>query len=203
MAHPSTSRPPRRAPTPMQARALDNLRFIRETLERATAFTAISGWGLLVVGATALGAAALAWRRPPQQWLVVWLAEAVLAFAVAAFSSYRKARNARMALLSMPARRFVLSFSPPMVVGGLLTVSLYRAGQYQAIPGAWLLLYGTGIVTGGAFSIRVVPVMGLCFMLLGGVTLFLPIGWGCPMMALGFGGLHLIFGALIVRRYGG
>ncbi len=187
----------------MQVHALDHLRFIRETMERAGAFTAISGWGLLAVGASALGAAALAWRARPQRWLVIWLAEAVLSFALASLATVRKARAARIPLFSMPARRFALSFSPPMAVGALLTLALYRTGQFQAIPGMWLLLYGTGIVTGGAFSIGVVPVMGLCFMLLGGVTLFAPAAWAPALMAAGFGGLHLLFGALILRRYGG
>lgn len=187
----------------MQVHALDHLRFIRETMERAGAFTAISGWALLAVGASALGAAALAWRARPQRWLVIWLAEAVLSFALASLATVRKARAARIPLFSIPARRFALSFSPPMAVGGLLTLALYRTGQFQAIPGMWLLLYGTGIVTGGAFSIGVVPVMGLCFMLLGGVTLFAPAAWAPALMATGFGGLHLLFGALILRRYGG
>lgn len=187
----------------MQAHALDNLRYIRETMERAGAFTAISGWGLVAVGLTALGAAALSWQSPPQTWLVVWLAEAVLSFLLASLATVRKARRAEAPLLSMPARRFVLSFLPPMAVGALLTLVLYQARLFQAIPGMWLLVYGTGIVTGGAFSIRVVPVMGLCFMALGGAALFVPAAWGCPLMAVGFGGLHIVFGVLIARRYGG
>ncbi|MCS7314653.1 MAG: hypothetical protein RMI94_06510 [Bryobacterales bacterium] len=203
MASAGPLRSPRRPPSSIQIHALDNLRFIRETMERATAFTAISGWGLIAVGLTALGAAVLAWRKPPSRWLTIWLVEALLSFAIAAAATVRKARSARMPLFSMPARRFALSFSPPMAVGAILTLVLHRAAQWDVIPGMWMLLYGTGIVTGGAFSIRVVPFLGLCFMALGTLTLFLPPSWGCPMMAAGFGGLHLVFGTLIVRRYGG
>jgi len=156
------------------------------------------------MGVSALAAAAIASRQPTvERWLSTWLLEAVVAFVIAVLAIKRKASATKGPLFSAPARRFVLSFAPPLAVGGLLTVVLYRAGVPSAIPGAWLLLYGTGVVTGGAFSVRVVPVMGLCFMLLGAVALFCPFAWGTTFLAAGFGGLHLAFGIVIARRYGG
>jgi hypothetical protein len=192
------------APRPLHDRALDNLRYIRQTMERAASFTAVPGWGLAVVGATALGAALLAARQPtPELWLATWLGEAVVALAIGGATMVRKAFAVHDPLLSGPGRRFGLSFLPPMVVGGLLTVALWRAGLWPALPGTWLLLYGAGFVTGGAFSVRIVPVMGLCFMLVGSVALLGPAAWGNWWMAVGFGGLHLAFGAVIARRHGG
>ncbi|MGO9094833.1 MAG: hypothetical protein ACLQGV_06375 [Bryobacteraceae bacterium] len=191
-------------PAALHTHAMDNLRFIRETMERATAFTAVSGWGLVMVGATAIGAAFLARRvSSPGGWLTIWLAEALLALAIAGGGTLRKARASKMPLFSMPGKRFALSFSPPMVVGALLTAVLYRAGLASALPGVWMLLYGTGIVTGGAFSVRIVPVMGLCFMAQGAAALFLPVSWGAGLMVAGFGGLHVLFGIVIARKYGG
>jgi hypothetical protein len=179
---------------------MDNLQFIRNTMESATAFTAISGWGLVVVGLTAFAAAFMAARSG--EWLAVWLGEAFLSFLIASGATVHKARASRAPLFSMPGKRFLLSFSPPLIVGALLTAGLYRSGFRSALPGTWLLLYGTGIVTGGAFSIKVVPVMGLCFMAVGTVALFNP-AWADYLMAVAFGGVHILFGILIARRYGG
>jgi hypothetical protein len=106
-------------------------------------------------------------------------------------------------VFSYSGRRFVLSYVPPLAVGALLTLVLVRAGLHSALPGTWLLLYGTGVVTGGAFSVRVVPIMGLCFMVLGAVALLAPPAWADWLLAVGFGGLHIIFGLIIARRYGG
>jgi len=183
---------------------MDNLRFIRETMERAGSFTAVSGWGEIVIGSTALIAAFLASRQPSNAaWLSIWLAEAVLSLVISGGAMLRKARSAKAPLLLGPGRKFALSFSPPMLVGALLTVVLFRAGLMTAIPGMWLMLYGAGVVNGGAFSVRIVPVMGACFMALGCAAFFSPGDWGNYFMAAGFGGLHIIFGIVIARRYGG
>ena len=166
-------RPP--APVALDDRARDNLRFIRETMERAGAFTAIPGWGGVAMGITALGAAAIASRQAlPVYWLLAWVGEAAVAIAIAAWTTFSKAREAGTSPFSGPGRRFVYSFAPPLFVGALLTLVLVHSGFTDAVPGTWLLLYGTGVVTGGAFSIRIVPLMGLCFMVLGAVALFCP-----------------------------
>ena len=185
-------------------RAMDNLRFIRETMERAGAFTSVPGWGGIGVGITALAAAVLAARQATVElWLATWLAEAIVALVIGGWALARKAHAANDPILSGPARRFGLSFLPPMVAGGLLTVALYHAGVPHALPATWLMLYGAGVATAGAFSVRIVPVMGLCFMLVGTVALFGPVAWGNWCMAAGFGGLHLLFGGIIARRHGG
>jgi hypothetical protein len=196
--------PRREEPTELHARAMDNLRFIRETMERAGSFTAVSGWGTVVIGGTALGAAWVASRQAtPEAWLAVWWAEALFSLAIGGWATARKARAARMPLLSGPGRKFALSLAPPLLAGAILTAFLHAAGMVGALPGVWLLLFGTGVVTAGAFSARVVPVMGICFMLLGAAALFAPAAWGDALMALGFGGLNVGFGTLIARRYGG
>jgi hypothetical protein len=191
-------------PLALHDRAMDNLRFIRETMERAASFTAVPGWGAVIIGVTALAAVWIASRQAsPEAWLAVWSGEAMLSLALGVGAVVHKARAAGMPLLSGPAQKFALSLAPPLVAGALLTAVLFLAGLTSALPGTWLLLYGTGIVTAGAFSVRIVPVMGICFMALGALALFSPAAWGNALMALGFGGLHILFGILIARRYGG
>src|SRR5208337_2281585 len=182
----------------------DDLRFIRDTMERSAAFTAVSGWGYILLGFTALAAAWLAARQISSfAWLRVWLAEGLLAAVVGLLSCTWKANRRGLPLFSGPARKVALGLAPPLVAGAFLTFLLFRAGLQSALPPTWLLLYGAGIMTGGSFSVPVVPVMGLCFMLLGGLAVLGPVAWGDWFLAAGFGGLHIVFGLLIARRHGG
>ena len=199
---------PLRRPIPMEDRALDNLRYIRETMERAGSFTAVPGWGGVAMGVTALVAAGFASHASsPGIWLAIWLEEAVAAMAVGMLAMRRKAIAAGLPLWSAPARKFVFSFVPALLTGGLLTFSLWNTGGAASIPGVWLMLYGVGVMTGGAFSVRPIPVMGACFLGEGALALFLipafPSVWADVWLGAGFGGLHIVFGAMIARRYGG
>jgi hypothetical protein len=198
LVSPETDHPPA-----LHERAMDNLRYIRETMERASAFTGISGWGQVAIGATAILAAFIAAQQSSfKGWLAVWIAEALVSLLIAGWSMDRKARAAQLPLLSGPGRKVAFSLSPPILAGGLLSIFLYQAGLVDLIPGVWLLLYGTGVVTGGMFSVPIVPLMGMCFMGLGAAALFAP-AFANWLMAAGFGGLHIIFGVIIARRYGG
>jgi hypothetical protein len=202
-AHPPSTRPTRE-PRDLHLHALDDLRYIRQTMERSSSFTAVPGWGGVAVGCTALLAASIAAGQSSHTgWLVVWLLEASLAAVVGGWATVHKARAVGLSLLRGAGRKFLFGLGPPLLAGGVLTVALFRLDAMQVLPGTWLLLYGVGTVTAGTFSVRIVPVMGLCFMLLGVVALALPPAWGNLCMALGFGGLHLLFGFLIARRHGG
>ncbi|MEO8432577.1 MAG: hypothetical protein ABI592_13780 [Acidobacteriota bacterium] len=196
-------RHPDRAPD-VGGRAIDNLRFIRETMEKAIAFTAVPGWGGVGMGVTAVAAAALStFARTPEEWLGIWLVEAFVALLLGAWAMARKARRAGATLFSGPARRFLLMLTPPLVAGGVVTLALAHAGQMALLPGMWLLLYGTAVVTGGALAVRIVPAMGIVFMVLGCLALLCPPSWGTGFLACGFGGLQIGVGFLIARRHGG
>lgn len=196
--------PAQEEPPALHERAMDNLRYIRETMERATAFTGISGWGEVAIGGTALLASWLAASQPTfNGWFAVWMAEGLISLLIAGWSMDRKARAVQMPLVSGPGRKAVFSLTPPIIAGGLVTIVLVRAGLTNAVPGVWLLLYGTGVVTGGMFSVPAVPIMGLCFMGFGALALFAPAVLADWFMAAGFGGLHIVFGLITARKYGG
>jgi hypothetical protein len=191
-------------PIGLHAQAMDNLRFIRNTMESAGSFTAVPGKGGMIMGLTAVIAAVGAHLSPTSlTWLKVWMGEAIVALAIGLAFSWRKARSKRTPFLSKPFRRFVLALASSVFAGALLTSSLYHAGAPQLIPAMWLLLYGAGITSGGAFSVRVVPVMGMSFLALGSIAVIAPTTWADALLAAGFGGLHILFGFVIARRYGG
>ena len=184
--------------------AIENLQFIRRTLEVSGSFTAVPGWGLVTVGVTAIGAAVIARQQPTiQHWVMVWLGEAIIGTVVLTWAMYNKAQRMGVSLLAAPGRRFALSLAPPLIAGAVLTPILYYHKALAAIPGAWLLLYGTAVVTGGTYSIGVVPVMGACFMAIGLAALVTPAPWALAWMLAGFAGLHIVFGYFIARKYGG
>jgi hypothetical protein len=183
---------------------MDNLRFIRGMMERAATFTALSGWGQVIIGITAIGAALVAARRAtPGGWIAIWVAEAGIAAGISVASMAIKANRANAALLSGPMRKLILSFSPGMIVGLVLTGVFVRLEMYPLLPGIWMLLYGAAVISAGTYSVPSVPVMGAAFMALGTAALISPPAWSTALMIASFGGLHIGFGLWIARRHGG
>lgn len=197
-------RPAAPAPLELQERAMDNLRYIRLAMERAGSFTAVPGVGGVLMGCTALVAAALAARQVSAvRWLAIWAVEAGLAFLIGIAGTAYKSARARVPLLAAPSRRFLAGFVPAMAAGAVLTLVFFRAGAFSFLPGMWLLLYGAGVVSGGSASVRIVPLMGACFMAAGTAAVLGPVSWGNLLLAGGFGGLHILFGIVITVKYGG
>lgn len=189
---------------PPEIGAAEHLRYIRDVMERSSSFTAVPGYGAIGMGLSAIVAAAIASGQETEDgWFAVWIVEAVVALAFGGWMLVRKARAVGVPLQSGPARKYFLTLVPPLAAGALLSGVLWNAGQADLLPGTWLLLYGVGTVTGGITSVRVIPLMGVSFMVLGAVALLLPFLPPNLLMALGFGGLHVLFGWIIARHYGG
>jgi len=182
---------------------MDNLRYIRQTMERAGSFTAVPGKGGILMGLVALAAQRIAvHQRQPGTWIAIWVLTAVVALAIGIAGAALKSRRFAMPLFSGPGRKFIAGFIPPILAGAVLTLVFYRAGVSGFLPGVWLLLYGAAVLSGGWASVRIVPLMGACFMLVGTMALLVP-GYSEELMSAGFGGLHVLFGTVIAVKYGG
>ena len=196
--------PEAREPVNISNRAEENLKFIRETMERSTSFTAVPGYGGMLMGATAIAAAVVAsYQVYLVNSLAIWLGEAALAFAIGLLAMWQKSKLAGQSLFSTPAKKFAFGFTPPLLAGVIITLGLWRNEQYYVLAPVCIICYGVAVICGGAFSARVVPVMGWCFMAVGTAAFLLPPSYGNLMMGLSFGALHMIFGAVIARKYGG
>ena len=190
-------------PPHLAERAADNLRFIRSAMESSSRFTDVSGIGMLLIGVSAVVAALVAAAQPSElAAILVWEAEAVVAVTIGLLAALHKARGWQR-LLAAPARKFVLGLAPPLAAGGVLTIVLQRDGLFDLLPGMWLVVYGAAIAAAGAFSVRILPALGFSFMAVGSIAFLAPVAWAGWLFGLGFGGLHIVFGAIIARRYGG
>ena len=197
--------PLRRLPssTSLPERAAADLEFIRGAMERSGSFTAVPGLGGMAMGVVALVAAASAGLAGPEAWLAIWLAAAVAGLTIGLVTIRHKAASEGLSLLAGSGRRFLMCLGPSLLAGALLTAGLARAGELELLPATWLLCYGAGVVSAGAFSVPIVPATGGAFLALGALALAAPPGWGDALMAVGFGAVHLVAGFLVVRRHGG
>lgn len=191
-------------------------------MERTSEFTAVPGWGGVMMGITAIIAAFVAHQQPTVVgWMSVWAAEALIGFTIGVWATTHKARKHGVPLLSGQGRKFLLGLLPAVLTGIALTLAMYgfdvgptkeyfvqqgvveARASMQLLPGLWLMIYGAGVIAAGMFSIRLIPMMGGLFMLVGALALIAPAAWGGLFMGIGFGGLHIAFGAYIAQKYGG
>jgi hypothetical protein len=191
-------------PSALADHAADQLAFIRDTMVRAGRFTSVSGVGMIVSGVLGSTAAALTPRATtPEERLVLWLGAAAVAIPLVLIAMARKARRSGQSLRTGPARTFALAFVPALVAGALLTAALVRTSAWDLLPGVWLTCYGAAVVSGGAFSVRAVPIFGALLLAIGAAALFLPAATHIWLLGTGFGALHLLFGFFIARYHGG
>lgn len=192
------------APIAVEGKAASDLAYIRRTMDRSSRFTAVSGWGGMGMAAVAFAAAPVAHARADSgEWLAVWMGAALAGFVLGAASIAFKARRSGQPLARGAGRRFALGLGPPIFVGGLLTFALHSAGATGLLPATWLLVFGAGLVTAGAWAVPAIPAMGLAFLAAGAAAVFAGPAWGDHFMAAGFGGIHLAGGVFVARKYGG
>jgi hypothetical protein len=190
-------------PVPIESRALGTLSYIRSSIDAAGSL-AVPGAAGIVMGTIGMIASAL--TSVPAlhtQWLGIWLAAAIAAFLMGGMLVVRQATERGRPLISGPLRKFLLCLCPALIAGAMLTFIFWQEGLERFIPGAWLLLYGSSVISAStvtnASNMRVIILMGTLFVVLGLAAFALPAPSHTLILGLGFGLLHLIFGLVIGR----
>ena len=191
-------------PDSLGHRAAEDLRFIRDTMARTATFTAVPGAGGVVMGIIGVGGAIVASQQPTaDRWLGAWLFSAAVAFAAGVVAIVIKGQRHGMSLDGQTSRNFAIGLAAPLAAGSAITYALWTVRGYAVMPAVWLLLYGTGVLVGGMFSVPVVRITGALFMVLGVVAVFTPPEFGNLWLGIGFGALQIGGGIFILRRHGG
>jgi hypothetical protein len=197
---------------PSAETAREHLLYIRRTLEAAGQFTAVPGKCLFAAGVAALGGVAVnlrvtgapwAGQHPQRTALDTWGIVLGLSVAIVSYGIYRKSRLIQAPLQAPLVRKLLWSLCPTLFVGAILTSLAVRSGGLGWLPTIWLGCYGAAVTNGGQVSVAPVRYMGLCFLLAAAGSALSPQGMGLTWLAVGFGWLHLVFGAYIAWRHNG
>ena len=191
------------APVAIDSHALGTLNYIRSSIEAAGAF-AVPGTAGVAMGAVGLAATGLACVPALSgHWIGIWLSASILASGLGVVLIARHRAGHGLTLYRGPARRFVLCLCPALLAGGVLTAVLWQSGESRLLPGMWLLLYGSVVLSATLLTapamMRLIGIMGALFVLWGAVAFELPLRWHNFVLGAGFGVLHLAFGLLIGR----
>lgn len=191
-------------------KAQENLLYIRQTLQAATQLTAVPGWALMVTGFLALSGTTVNGFITGAPWspktdvrhaLLIWGVILVLSLTTVLFGMYRKSLRLRAPIHPPLLRRLLWSLCPSLFVGALLTGLAIRNAGMEWLPVIWLGCYGAAVTNGGMVSVAPIRYMGLCFLLVAAGAAVSSPEAGLAWFALGFGGLHIVFGGYIARRH--
>jgi hypothetical protein len=182
----------------MQSHAAATLRYIRHSMEAATGFAVPGTAGIAMGSIGVLAMGLVLWTSLAPHWLTVWLVAALVAAAAGGVLVIRPASVSSLLRPGTPVRRLALCLAPSILAGAILTAVLSSHSLLTAIPGTWLLLYGSALISASVATRPLVAVMGLCFMALGLIAFVLPLQAQMGIMGAGFGGLHLAFGGRLL-----
>ncbi len=192
--------------------ALQDLLYIRKTLEAAGQFTAVPGKCLMAAGLIALAGTAFNAYYTQAPWepgarlplaLDTWGVVLVASLAIVSYGIYRKSQQMETAIQPPLVRKLAWSLSPALFVGAILTNLAVSSHNLSWLPAIWLGCYGAAVTNGGQVSVRPIRYMGVSFLLVAGGAALSPSGMGLTWVAVGFGWLHLVYGAYIAWRYNG
>jgi hypothetical protein len=145
------------------------------------------------------------WSEGPRQQIAlqVWGMVLGVSIAIVSFGIYRKSRLTQTRLQPPLVRKLIWSLCPALFVGASLTHLAMRTQNQAWLPAIWLGCYGAAITNGGQVSVAPVRYLGLCLLATGALAAVSPQSLGLVWLGIGFGWLHLVFGAYIAWRHNG
>ena len=197
---------------PLPRTAHEDLQYIRRTLAAAGHLSIVPGKGMVAIGLLAVAATFVNFWRTGAPWdgealnlpgVAVWGVLLAVSLAIGGFAMAQKARRTGQTFWSPVLRKALWGYVAAMALGGVLSFSVIEHGRPDALAEIWLGCYGVALMAAGAVSVSPVRWMGICFLLAASVAAFAPAAVGLPLLGLGFGWLHLSFGAYIAWRHEG
>lgn len=183
----------------LDSHAMATLRYIRESMDAAGG-VAVPGSAGIAMGIVGLAATAMSLiPNFASHWFAIWLVAAAIAALAGALLMTRSASMVSFVGTGKPGRKLLLGLMPSLFAGAVMTAVLWKANYLGAAPGIWLLLYGCALISAGVVTKVIVRWMGGCFVALGMLALVTPQEVQIPLLGLGFGGMHILFGVLIAR----
>jgi hypothetical protein len=185
--------------------ARDHLRVIRQTMERSTQYSTLSGWSGVLIGCVALAGCALTAAHQgvtDLRVLGVWSAALVLAVGIEFACNKRRARGVGKHVISRLGAHILIAAAPGFFAAAILSFFFIEHNIGLYLYGIWMLCYGAAICAVGLFSQRPVSMLGVAFVVAGGLALVLPVSLHLAIMAASFGGFHITYGIAMARKYG-
>ena len=193
---------------------IDQLRDIKTIMDRSTRFLSLSGLSGILAGIYALAGAFavhLIFDKTqsvylkfgsPTFYLICGIAVGVLLLAVLTAFIFSKAKTKKTGekLWSSSSKRLMVNFSIPLAAGGIFGISLLQNGMYGLISPVTLIFYGLALLQASKYTLETIRSLGILFIILGLINCWF-IGYGLYFWAMGFGILHIIYGAYMHFAY--
>jgi hypothetical protein len=192
---------------------------IRNIMERSSKFISLSGMSGVLAGFYALFGAMAAYyvvhypisplrfriysiREPETLTKLIVIAVIVLITSVSTglWLSNKKAKKQGIKLWGPASRQMVVNLAIPLVSGGLFILVMLYTGHFGLAAPACLIFYGIALIQGSTHTYDEIRYLGLCEIVLGLISAIYA-GYGLIFWAIGFGVLHIVYGAIMYNRY--
>lgn len=207
--------------TEQNQQPLETLQDIKRMMERSSRFISLSGLSGIAAGICALVGAWFAYKELEPYYkgyndrggysgedfqtlkfrlLVIALAVLAAALVSSFYFTWRKARQNKLPVWDLTAKRLMTNMLIPLVSGGLFLLAMYQYNEWRFIAPACLVFYGLALVNAGKYTLTDVRYLGLFQILLGLISTQF-VGYGLYFWAAGFGVLHIIYGFVMWWKY--